>query len=129
VLRQYVLLQALDHKSRGNDLYKARKFDEALEEYGKAIELYDKDVSFLTNRCDSCTASWVCCLVLSCRCTGGAPAPLSITCAVFLPRFQSVVGQLDIGWFNIEAQPQTLNSSEAARVCLVAAAPAQVFLS
>lgn len=42
--------QALDHKSRGNELYKARKFDEALEEYGKAIELYDKDVSFLTNR-------------------------------------------------------------------------------
>lgn len=44
------LLQALGHKSRGNDLYKARKFDEALEEYGKALELYDKDVSFLTNR-------------------------------------------------------------------------------
>lgn len=42
--------QALEHKTRGNELYKARKFDEAIEEYGKALELYDKDVSFLTNR-------------------------------------------------------------------------------
>lgn len=43
-------VQALEHKTRGNELYKARKFDEAIEEYGKALELYDKDVSFLTNR-------------------------------------------------------------------------------
>lgn len=63
------VVQALEHKARGNELYKARQFDEALEEYGKAIELYDKDVSFLTNRCvdtvvalvsEQSTVSWQC---------------------------------------------------------------------
>lgn len=44
-------LQALALKAQGNELYKARKFDEAIEAYNKALELYDGDVSFLTNRC------------------------------------------------------------------------------
>jgi stress-induced-phosphoprotein 1 len=47
------LSQALALKAEGNELYKARKFDEAIEAYNKALELYDGDVSFLTNRCAS----------------------------------------------------------------------------
>jgi tetratricopeptide (TPR) repeat protein len=43
-------MQALALKAEGNELYKARKFDEAIEAYNKALELYDGDVSFLTNR-------------------------------------------------------------------------------
>lgn len=43
-------LQALELKAKGNELYKSRKFDEAIEAYTKALELYDGDVSFLTNR-------------------------------------------------------------------------------
>lgn len=43
-------LQALALKAQGNELYKARKFDEAIEAYSKALELYDGDMSFLTNR-------------------------------------------------------------------------------
>eukprot|EP00882_Tetradesmus_deserticola_P003191 GHRQ01003382.1.p1 GENE.GHRQ01003382.1~~GHRQ01003382.1.p1 ORF type:complete len:345 (+),score=190.36 GHRQ01003382.1:139-1173(+) len=42
--------EALALKAQGNELYKARKFDEAIEAYSKALELYDGDVSFLTNR-------------------------------------------------------------------------------
>lgn len=42
--------EALALKAQGNELYKARKFDEAIEAYNKALELYDGDVSFLTNR-------------------------------------------------------------------------------
>lgn len=42
--------QALELKNKGNELYRSRKFDEAIDAYTKAIELYDKDVSFLTNR-------------------------------------------------------------------------------
>lgn len=36
-------------KSQGNTAYKARKFDEAIEFYTKAWDLYPKDVTFLTN--------------------------------------------------------------------------------
>jgi len=36
-------------KAQGNTAYKARKFDEAIEHYSKAWELYPKDVAFLTN--------------------------------------------------------------------------------
>jgi tetratricopeptide (TPR) repeat protein len=48
------MLQALALKAQGNELYKSRKFDEAIEAYSKALELFDGDVSFLTNRCDLC---------------------------------------------------------------------------
>lgn len=36
-------------KAKGNAAYKARQFDEAIEHYSKAWELYPKDVTFLTN--------------------------------------------------------------------------------
>ena len=36
-------------KQLGNTAYKARKFDEAIEHYNKAWELYPKDVTYLTN--------------------------------------------------------------------------------
>ncbi|WVQ77163.1 hypothetical protein IAR50_006846 [Cryptococcus sp. DSM 104548] len=36
-------------KAQGNTSYKARKFEEAIEAYSKAWELYPKDVTFLTN--------------------------------------------------------------------------------
>jgi stress-induced-phosphoprotein 1 len=36
-------------KAQGTVAYKARKFDEAIEHYSKAWELYPKDVTFLTN--------------------------------------------------------------------------------
>lgn len=36
-------------KAQGNVAYKARRFDEAIEHYSKAWELYPKDVTFLTN--------------------------------------------------------------------------------
>ena len=41
---------ALKAKEQGNAAYKARKFDEAIGHYDKAYELYDEDISFLTNR-------------------------------------------------------------------------------
>jgi tetratricopeptide (TPR) repeat protein len=40
----------LQEKSAGNAAYKAKRFDEAIEHYSKAIDIYDKDVSFITNR-------------------------------------------------------------------------------
>jgi stress-induced-phosphoprotein 1 len=36
-------------KAKGNASYKARRFDEAVEAYSKAWEVYPKDVTFLTN--------------------------------------------------------------------------------
>lgn len=36
-------------KKLGNETYKARKFDEAIEHYQKAWEVWPKDISFLTN--------------------------------------------------------------------------------
>ncbi|WWC61569.1 uncharacterized protein I303_104153 [Kwoniella dejecticola CBS 10117] len=41
--------EAADLKGKGNVAYKARKFDEAIELYSKAWEVYPKDVTFLTN--------------------------------------------------------------------------------
>lgn len=42
--------QALKEKTLGNDLYKAKKFDEALEHYSKAVELDKTDMTFLSNK-------------------------------------------------------------------------------
>jgi stress-induced-phosphoprotein 1 len=41
--------EAEELKAKGNIAYKARRFDEAVEAYTKAWELYPKDVTFLTN--------------------------------------------------------------------------------
>lgn len=41
---------ALEAKGKGNTAYKARKFEEAISHYNEALELYDKDITFLTNR-------------------------------------------------------------------------------
>lgn len=42
--------KALQEKTIGNELYKAKKFDEALEHYNKAIELDATDMTFLNNK-------------------------------------------------------------------------------
>lgn len=42
--------QALKEKDLGNAAYKAKNFDVAITHYDKAYELYDEDISFLTNR-------------------------------------------------------------------------------
>lgn len=41
--------EADELKAKGNVAYKGRKFDEAIEAYSKAWEVYPKDVTFLTN--------------------------------------------------------------------------------
>ncbi|WVF71786.1 hypothetical protein IAT40_006594 [Kwoniella sp. CBS 6097] len=41
--------EAEELKAKGNASYKARKFDEAIELYNKAWQVYPKDVTFLTN--------------------------------------------------------------------------------
>lgn len=45
-----ILLQAIKAKEQGNELYKQRKFDEALNAYSKAIELDPNDITFYTNK-------------------------------------------------------------------------------
>ncbi|KAL2607811.1 hypothetical protein R1flu_026384 [Riccia fluitans] len=42
--------QALKEKELGNEFYKKKQFEEAITHYTKAWELYDEDISFLTNR-------------------------------------------------------------------------------
>lgn len=42
--------EALRAKEQGNAAYKAKNFDEAISHYDKAYELFDEDISFLTNR-------------------------------------------------------------------------------
>lgn len=42
-------IEAEEEKAEGNKLYKARKFDEAIQHYNKAWELY-KDITYLNNR-------------------------------------------------------------------------------
>ena len=41
---------ALQEKQKGNEAYKKKDFDTAIQHYDRALELYDKDISFLTNR-------------------------------------------------------------------------------
>lgn len=40
----------LQEKEAGNAAYKKRDFETAVQHYNKAIELYDRDISFITNR-------------------------------------------------------------------------------
>ena len=42
--------EAQKEKEAGNAAYKARKFQEAVQHYDRAIELDDSDISLLTNR-------------------------------------------------------------------------------
>lgn len=42
--------EAYREKELGNEHYKKKEFATAIEHYNKALELYDQDVSFLTNR-------------------------------------------------------------------------------
>lgn len=42
--------EALKEKNLGNELYKAKKFQEALEHYNKAVELDKTDMTFLNNK-------------------------------------------------------------------------------
>ncbi|KAJ1822164.1 Hsp90 cochaperone [Coemansia sp. RSA 2598] len=42
--------QAAEAKNQGNSAYKARKFEEALEHYNKAIELDGSDITFWNNK-------------------------------------------------------------------------------
>jgi len=41
---------ALKEKEAGNAAYKKKNFDEAIEHYTKALDLWDEDITFLTNR-------------------------------------------------------------------------------
>lgn len=59
--------QALAEKDKGNAAYKAKRFDEAIEHYDAAYDLYDQDISFITNR----SASW---RATDRKCMGGAAA-------------------------------------------------------
>lgn len=47
---------AQKEKELGNTAYKARRFEEAIEHYNRAMELDDTDVSFLLNRYKDCSA-------------------------------------------------------------------------
>lgn len=42
--------EADKEKQSGNAAYKKKHFDEAIQHYTRALELWDKDISFLTNR-------------------------------------------------------------------------------
>jgi len=41
---------AIKEKNLGNELYKAKKFDEAIEHYNKAVELDNTDMTYLNNK-------------------------------------------------------------------------------
>ena len=42
---------AAAEKAKGNEAYRAKRFDEALAHYDAAIALFDGDISFATNKC------------------------------------------------------------------------------
>ena len=48
--RQGADAEAQSEKEAGNAAYKQRQFEEALRHYDRALELNDKDISFLTNK-------------------------------------------------------------------------------
>ena len=43
-------VEALQEKELGNAAYKKKQFEVAVGHYDRALELYDEDISFLTNR-------------------------------------------------------------------------------
>jgi tetratricopeptide (TPR) repeat protein len=45
-----IVCACLQEKEAGNAAYKKRDFETAIQHYNKAIDLYDKDISFITNR-------------------------------------------------------------------------------
>lgn len=45
-----MFLQAIAAKERGNELYKQKKFDDALKCYAEAIALNPQEMAFLSNR-------------------------------------------------------------------------------
>lgn len=47
--------EADEYKNQGNDLYKKRKFEEAIEMYSKAIETEPNDLTYYNNKC----AVWI----------------------------------------------------------------------
>jgi stress-induced-phosphoprotein 1 len=49
--------QALAEKARGNESYKKREFESAIESFKKAWDLWPKDITFLTNMAG--TSPWV----------------------------------------------------------------------
>ena len=50
LLYYFDALQAIAEKEKGNELYKQKKFEEALTHYDKAIELDPTEMLFLTNK-------------------------------------------------------------------------------
>lgn len=42
--------RAYEEKEEGNKAYKAKRFDDAIQHYNAAIDLYDQDMSFITNK-------------------------------------------------------------------------------
>ena len=48
--RQEAEAEAQREKEAGNAAYKQRQFEEALRHYDRALELNDKDISYLTNK-------------------------------------------------------------------------------
>lgn len=42
--------RAYEEKEEGNKAYKAKRFDDAIQHYNAAIDLYDQDISFITNK-------------------------------------------------------------------------------
>lgn len=46
-------VEALQEKELGNAAYKKKQFEVAVGHYDRALELYDEDISFLTNRWES----------------------------------------------------------------------------
>ena len=57
---------AMAEKEAGNTAYKKKDFQNAIQHYDRALDLYDEDISFLTNRC-----AWRFLLfrsAVSCRC-------------------------------------------------------------